>query len=229
VSGTSNIYQVLSSIQLQILKEKHPYYMEPGLGAWEGENTDVLWERDRTQQPGQWLQILGYEEDVKFHTAKLAILNQLKTPAVGFETVTRRHFLQKRKIVLSMLESWVQKGSSGGILRTGVPAIIKELRDIFNGFLSTEDLRGDVMESLGKVKYIRDKVAQLSLALDAAGPGPHDVRAVALMRSLQSQVRSGKLVLRYEQACLQRAQRAHWSRCAEEVGGGKAVKAPGCI
>ena len=37
VPGTSNLYQVLSSILYMILGASHPYYMEPGFGGWEGQ------------------------------------------------------------------------------------------------------------------------------------------------------------------------------------------------
>ena len=32
----SSIYQLLSSVGIQILGAEEPYYMEPGLGGWEG-------------------------------------------------------------------------------------------------------------------------------------------------------------------------------------------------
>ena len=80
-----------------ILGAEHPYYMEPGHGGWENSrnqqvNTDVLW----------------YDEEVKWGTAKFAILDQLRTPPVGFEQIVRTHLLSKRLVILATLEVLVR-------------------------------------------------------------------------------------------------------------------------
>ena len=76
-AGKSNVYQVLSSILWMILGAEHPYYMEPSYGGWEG----------TAPQSNHAPEVKVYDEAVYFGTAKWAILEQMKTPPVGFEEV----------------------------------------------------------------------------------------------------------------------------------------------
>ena len=77
--GKSNVYQVLSSILWMILGAEHPYYMEPSYGGWEG----------TAPQSNHKPEVKTYDEAVYFGTAKWAILEQMKTPPIGFEEVGR--------------------------------------------------------------------------------------------------------------------------------------------
>jgi len=79
-AGKSNVYQVLSSILWMILGAEHPYYMEPSYGGWEG----------TAPQSNHAPEVKVYDEAVYFGTAKWAILEQMKTPPVGFEEVGLR-------------------------------------------------------------------------------------------------------------------------------------------
>lgn len=56
--------------------------------------------------------VLEYDEEVKFHTALLGILEPLKSPIGGFKSVVLEHLLTKRHLILSTLERWADKGTT---------------------------------------------------------------------------------------------------------------------
>eukprot|EP01102_Stenamoeba_stenopodia_P020834 TRINITY_DN8260_c0_g2_i1.p1 TRINITY_DN8260_c0_g2~~TRINITY_DN8260_c0_g2_i1.p1 ORF type:complete len:474 (+),score=121.55 TRINITY_DN8260_c0_g2_i1:398-1819(+) len=91
-SVTSTLIQVLISIQSLIFVEK-PYFNEPGyessIGSSTGENASNK-----------------YNENIRYETARVAIKDQLLSPAPGFEDVIRKHFFYKKKEVISQLKKW---------------------------------------------------------------------------------------------------------------------------
>mmetsp|Transcript_80163 Transcript_80163/g.156763 ORF Transcript_80163/g.156763 Transcript_80163/m.156763 type:complete len:273 (-) Transcript_80163:12-830(-) len=113
-SGESNLYQVLASILWMILGTEHPYYMEPGHGGWEG----------TAPKEGHSDKVIEYDEEVKFGTAKWAILETLRSassndPPKDFGEVVRAHFASKRSLVLSTLTAWHKQGSEAFKARLG--------------------------------------------------------------------------------------------------------------
>jgi hypothetical protein len=55
--------------------------------------------------------VVEYDEEVKYHTALLAILAPLKTPLPGFKAVVRAHLMTKRRIIIATLQRWIERGT----------------------------------------------------------------------------------------------------------------------
>jgi baculoviral IAP repeat-containing protein 6 len=169
-AGKSNVYQVLSSIMWMILGAEHPYYMEPGYGGWEG-TIDESSNQD---------EVLWYDEEVKWGTAQVAILDQLRNPPRGFEKVVRKHLLLKRKIIMATLRAWHDKGTEN--LKTRLAPVIAELEEEFTKHLDVESARADVREREQEVEFIRNKMDFLEKKLKACVGDPQTVMPKAYQR-----------------------------------------------
>jgi ubiquitin-protein ligase len=91
-TSSSTILQVLLSIQSIIFCEE-PYFNEPG------------YERERGTEKGKIISN-KYNEPVRFHTLMLAMVNQLKSPSFGFETVIKTHFKLMQDKIYKKLDEW---------------------------------------------------------------------------------------------------------------------------
>jgi len=95
-AGQSNVYQVLSTLLFMVFGAKHPYYMEPGHGGWEGTANEKK-KHDK--------KVIAYDEELLYHTAKCAMLEVLqKRCYVGFEDVVAAHFKAKKEQIVQQME-----------------------------------------------------------------------------------------------------------------------------
>lgn len=156
--GKSNVYQVLSSILWMILGAEHPYYMEPDFGGWEGTAP--------TGPPEMHsLEVIEYDEEVYYGTAKWTILEMLKTPPIGFEEVVTTHLLSKKKLILSTISSWMKKGSKN--LKDRLLPVYEELKKLFIiKNVSISDLKKELLISLETEKFIIAKTKYIQTKLD---------------------------------------------------------------
>lgn len=90
----SNLLQLLLSIQSVVMSEE-VYFNEPG---YEGEAGTEEGEKKNE----------GYSNIVRLCNIKYGMIKHIKTPIVGFEEVTRRHFYIKRQIILKECAKWVK-------------------------------------------------------------------------------------------------------------------------
>jgi len=169
-SGKSNVYQVLSSIMWMILGAEHPYHMEPGFGGWEG-TVDPNMDVD---------EVLWYDEEVKWGTAQIAILDQLRNPPRGFEKVVRKHLLLKRKIIMATLKAWHDKGTDR--LKERLAPVMLALEEEYKRHLDVDAARGDVREREQEVEFIRNKMDFLEKKLKACAGDPQVVMPKAYQR-----------------------------------------------
>jgi ubiquitin-protein ligase len=93
-SETSTLYQVLISIQAQILIE-NPYFNEPGHESYFG--TDQGKKSDR-----------AYNNNIRLYTMKHTILDLAKNPKMypQFEDVFKQHFTMKKEVILKNCKKW---------------------------------------------------------------------------------------------------------------------------
>jgi baculoviral IAP repeat-containing protein 6 len=158
VDGQSNVYQVLSSILWMILGAEHPYYMEPSYGGWEG--TAPLTNHDP--------EVIEYDEEVYFGTAKWGILEQLKDPPIGFEEVVIAHFMAKKNLILSTIKSWIKKGSDS--LKKRLTPVYEELKKEFlKRNKSIKDLQNDINIAKETEKFIIAKTQYLDAKIKSVG------------------------------------------------------------
>mmetsp|Transcript_476 Transcript_476/g.628 ORF Transcript_476/g.628 Transcript_476/m.628 type:complete len:433 (-) Transcript_476:171-1469(-) len=154
----SNIYQVLSSILWMILGAEHPYYMEPGFGGWEGTAPTSDFEKEA----------IDYEEEIRYSTAKIAILDVLRNPFQGFEDAIKAHFRMKRKLIISTIQSWIDKGSDS--LKERLAPVLDELILEFESQLSVQDAEEEVALAEEGVEFVRRKMDFLRKKCLDAGP-----------------------------------------------------------
>jgi hypothetical protein len=102
----STILQVLMSTQAIIMSEEI-YFNEPG---FEGEAGTPDGERKNE----------GYSNIIKYCNAKYAMLDQIKNPPKGFETVVRRHFYLKKDEIMKDLKKWIEEAKENEALYTGL-------------------------------------------------------------------------------------------------------------
>lgn len=148
---SSNVYQVLSSILWMILGAKHPYYMEPGYGGWEGDAPD--YDTDPAKD-----EVRGYEEDIRYHTAELCILAPLNAPTPGFERVVTSHLLNKRRIILTCLRRWASSDSASAEFHSRMSDVISKIESSFNRIIPLEDAELDVAEIEEAIAFITTKM-----------------------------------------------------------------------
>jgi len=101
----STFLQVLLSIQSLIMTEDI-YYNEPGLevhaGTLQGEMENE-----------------GYSNVVRYCNIKYAMIEQIRNPPKGFETVVRRHFYLKKKEILDEAKQWIELAKTKDASYTG--------------------------------------------------------------------------------------------------------------
>mmetsp|Transcript_41235 Transcript_41235/g.47493 ORF Transcript_41235/g.47493 Transcript_41235/m.47493 type:complete len:828 (+) Transcript_41235:1411-3894(+) len=102
----STILQVLLSTQAIIMSEDI-YFNEPG---FEGEAGTPDGERKNE----------GYSNIIRYCSTKYAMLEQIKNPPPGFETIIRRHFFLKRDEIMKDLRKWVEDANVNEALYTGL-------------------------------------------------------------------------------------------------------------
>lgn len=102
----STILQVLMSTQAIIMSEEI-YFNEPG---FEGEAGTPDGERKNE----------GYSNIIKYCNIKFAMLDQIRNPPKGFETVLRRHFYLKRDEILKDCRAWIEEAKTHEALYTGL-------------------------------------------------------------------------------------------------------------
>eukprot|EP01084_Bolivina_argentea_P137344 241868_1 len=94
-ANESNVYQILSTLLFMVFGAKHPYYMEPNYGGWEGTvNERVIHDR----------KVYEYDEELLYYTGKCTILDILKKPYVGFEEVIKVHFKMKKEQIIKNMK-----------------------------------------------------------------------------------------------------------------------------
>ena len=49
----------------------------------------------------------GYSNVVRYFNTKYAMLDQIRNPSKGFESVIRRHFYLKKKEIIEEVNKWV--------------------------------------------------------------------------------------------------------------------------
>lgn len=97
----STVWQVLVSIQAQILGAKFPYFLEPGVEQQWGTHGGMLAARISTEG--------GYEL-LREATLRWAVLDamQPKHMPAGFEEFVREHFWHKREYIVGLAQEWVR-------------------------------------------------------------------------------------------------------------------------
>jgi ubiquitin-protein ligase len=156
--GKSNVYQVLSSILWMILGAEHPYYMEPSYGGWEG--TAPTSDHDP--------EVIEYDEEVYFGTAKWAILEQLKHPPEGFEEVVTSHFMAKKSLILSTISAWLKK--AGPTLHDKLLPVYEELKKVFlSKTVNVSDLQRELTIALETEKFILAKTQYIEAKVAVVG------------------------------------------------------------
>ena len=101
----STFLQVLLSIQSLIMTEDI-YYNEPGLEVHAG---TVQGEMENE----------GYSNVVRYCNIKYAMIEQMRNPPKGFETVVRRHFYLKKAEILAEAKQWIELAKTKDASYTG--------------------------------------------------------------------------------------------------------------
>lgn len=191
-AGKSNLYQVLASILWMILGAQHPYYMEPGHGGWEG----------TAPTANHSAKVIEYDEEVKFGTAKWAILEQLKEPPVGFEGVVRAHFAAKRSLVLATVKAWHDGGSAN--LKGRLGPVLGELENpalwAGEGLLSLAEARRELQIAQEVEAFVKTKMAYLKEKVALAGGG---AQAKLRVPKAWARLRAGPMALKAAQKGVQ--------------------------
>lgn len=94
---TSNLHQVLVSIQALILLDE-PYYNEPAYEAQRGTK-----EGDSRS--------FEYNEPLRLATIRHAMISHIRNPPQGFEQVVNSHFRIQKNRVMNEVERWVSESS----------------------------------------------------------------------------------------------------------------------
>ena len=102
----STILQVLMSTQAIIMSEEI-YFNEPG---FEGEAGTPDGERKNE----------GYSNIIRYCNIKYAMLEQIRRPCKGFETVIKRHFYLKRDEIMKTCNKWIEESQVNEALYTGL-------------------------------------------------------------------------------------------------------------
>ena len=102
----STILQVLMSTQAIVMSEE-VYFNEPG---FEGEAGTPDGERKNE----------GYSNIVKYWNIKYAMIEQIRNPPRGFETVIKTHFYLKREEIMKDARKWIDEATANEALYTGL-------------------------------------------------------------------------------------------------------------
>jgi ubiquitin-protein ligase len=119
---TSSFLQILVSIQSLILIEE-PYFNEPG------------YESLINTENGKKLSI-QYNNDIYAQTIKLAMIEQIKNPILGFEDVIKNHFKLKKNQIINQVDNWlINYNKTNGIAKNNQPKLDEQiilLKEILN-------------------------------------------------------------------------------------------------
>ena len=102
---SSSLAQVLASIQAQILGVPDPFFSE-GFGH-EGVRDTAAGEAGSVR----------YNNKLRLHTLRRAVIAPLKNPPLGFEEVTKRHFAICRHRVLAQAKRWALEAQGTPLFR----------------------------------------------------------------------------------------------------------------
>lgn len=92
--STSSLAQVLASLQTQLLGDAEPYFSD-------GFNHDSVRGTPAGERGSR-----RFNNKIRLHTLRYAIIAPLKHPPLGFDEVTKRHFAMCRKRVLTQARLW---------------------------------------------------------------------------------------------------------------------------
>lgn len=95
---TSTLLQVMVSIQSLIFVEQ-PYFNEPG------------YEADMNTPHGKQ-QSSEYNETIRLGTIRWAMIEQLRSPSLGFEEAIRLHFKLKTPIIAAQMKEWLKEAQA---------------------------------------------------------------------------------------------------------------------
>lgn len=97
---TSNLWQVLVSIQSAILGSEYPYFDEPGAEREIGTDKGNIQRR---------IAVNGGYERLREATVKYAMTNYIINPSKGFEELIHGHFRIKRDYIRSVCFQWLEE------------------------------------------------------------------------------------------------------------------------
>jgi baculoviral IAP repeat-containing protein 6 len=118
---TSSFLQILVSIQSLILIDD-PYFNEPAYQP----TINTTSGKDRSIQ---------YNNNIYAETIKLAMINQILNPVIGFEDIIKNHFKLKKNIIINQVTKWLIQYQSTNIIKlpqTNLEEQIIKLKDILN-------------------------------------------------------------------------------------------------
>lgn len=119
-SSTSTLLQVVVSIQSLILVSE-PYFNEPG------------WERQMHSSEGK-RKSFDYSDKIRIETIRWAIIDKIKNPVKGFEDITRKHFLLKKREILKITKVWLEETNKVNEMKK----LRNELIEVLNGLTDSE-------------------------------------------------------------------------------------------
>jgi hypothetical protein len=93
---TSTMYQVLCSVQSEIMGMDFPYFNEPGYEKEKGTLKGIINNEK-------------YNEALYYGTVKFAINDMIKNPPVTMEDVVKTHFRMKKEEIMKTTENWQYK------------------------------------------------------------------------------------------------------------------------
>ncbi|CAD8118277.1 unnamed protein product [Paramecium sonneborni] len=138
----STILQVLVSTQAIIMSED-VYFNEPG---FEGE---------AGQSDGE-MKNEAYSNIVRFGNIQYAMIENIKNPPVGFESIIRRHFYLKRVEIMDEVKKWIQYA--------------EQRQALYMGLVSDHNSQWCSIFKKSKTQYLdmlKDATAELEKALNA--------------------------------------------------------------
>ena len=121
--STSSLAQVLASIQTQLLGDAEPFFSD-GFNHEGVKNTQAGEQGSRR-----------FNNKIRLHTLRHAMIDHLRKPALGFDEVTKRHFALCRKRILIQARLWTAEAQGTPLFKSFVKAY-EELSTL----LSSHDL-----------------------------------------------------------------------------------------
>ena len=93
IPGESTMLQIMISIQSLVLNDK-PYFNEPG------------YEREHNTPDGD-IASMEYNYNIRYQCMKWAMIDMIRNPAHGFESVIKKHFKIKSEYIKTICLQWV--------------------------------------------------------------------------------------------------------------------------
>ncbi len=144
----STILQVVLSTQAIIMSEE-VYFNEPGFeneaGTPEGEKKNE-----------------GYQNIVRYCNIKFAMLEQIKKPSKGFESVIKRHFFIKKPEILKEVHHWLELADKNEATYGGL--VNDHNYNWANQFKATKTKYKEMLEQV--VKQLEDELNKLDRPTD---------------------------------------------------------------